>query len=252
MKNIVGGDLLQPDNLFAYGDCEGKGGQAKLQHPLDVKFTQLKGQDSLVIADSYNNSVKVVNLATKYCQKMKLNGDNLNEPNCVFINKNKVWIVDTNNHQIKVIGDIASNEEIFQVEKFILNFDAVTSNDIDLTNLNLKDCIFLQLSDVNINFDAPNDWNMMVNGKDAYSGELKQTLSENGKHIYKLTSGLDLNSIEKIELKINCVYCVGEKSEGVCRMLEKKAIFERKEIELMKDNKDVDSSLSEAIVLKIE
>lgn len=41
VKGFIGGDPLQPDNLFAYGDCDGKGGEAKLQHPLMLSIIQV-------------------------------------------------------------------------------------------------------------------------------------------------------------------------------------------------------------------
>lgn len=40
-------------NLFAYGDVDGKGIKVKLQHPLGVAYLDRK----LVVADSYNHKV---------------------------------------------------------------------------------------------------------------------------------------------------------------------------------------------------
>merc|ERR1712038_2041019 len=37
VSNVIGGDR-DPTNLFAYGDKDGKGSEAKLQHPLGVAY----------------------------------------------------------------------------------------------------------------------------------------------------------------------------------------------------------------------
>lgn len=42
-------------NLFAFGDVDGKGADAKLQHPLGVAWAP--GQSLLYVADSYNHKV---------------------------------------------------------------------------------------------------------------------------------------------------------------------------------------------------
>lgn len=42
-------------NLFAFGDMDGKGVDAKLQHPLGVAWAS--EQNLLYVADSYNHKV---------------------------------------------------------------------------------------------------------------------------------------------------------------------------------------------------
>ena len=42
-------------NLFAYGDADGKGIDAKLQHPLAVEYNCTNG--FVYVADSYNHKV---------------------------------------------------------------------------------------------------------------------------------------------------------------------------------------------------
>lgn len=46
---------LWNQNLFAFGDVDGKGVDAKLQHPLGVAWAP--GQSLLYVADSYNHKV---------------------------------------------------------------------------------------------------------------------------------------------------------------------------------------------------
>ncbi len=57
MKNVCGGER-DPSNLFAYGDVDGSGLTARLQHPLAVAWNSHRGE--LYIADSYNHKIKKV------------------------------------------------------------------------------------------------------------------------------------------------------------------------------------------------
>ncbi|KAH6941622.1 hypothetical protein HPB50_020986 [Hyalomma asiaticum] len=54
VKNIVGGGL-DPTDLFCFGDADGVALNAKLQHPLGVAWSTLKGK--LYVADSYNHKL---------------------------------------------------------------------------------------------------------------------------------------------------------------------------------------------------
>lgn len=45
-------------NLFAFGDVDGKGIDAKLQHPLGVSWDE--GNNRLYVADSYNHKVSLL------------------------------------------------------------------------------------------------------------------------------------------------------------------------------------------------
>lgn len=57
-KTIAGGDGLIPENLFAFGDEEGRGSRAKFQHPLAVCYDN--NNNRVFVADSYNHRIKVV------------------------------------------------------------------------------------------------------------------------------------------------------------------------------------------------
>ena len=57
VKNVCGGER-DPTNLFAYGDVEGAGLLARLQHPLAVAWNRQRGE--LYVADSYNHKIKKV------------------------------------------------------------------------------------------------------------------------------------------------------------------------------------------------
>ena len=254
VKNVVGGDNLQPDNLFAYGDVDGKGAVAKLQHPLDVKFTKIGDEDLLVVADSYNHALKIINLKTKNCQRIKMDRyTQLNEPNSVFIGEdNRIWIADTNNHGIKCIDwPQASTENEFDVDIFKIEFanECFGTNKLVVEDSYLKGNIQLKLDDIDINFDAPNDWKLIIetvkSGRFEYSGVIDQSRKNCDKMgVFNLVStDLQIDAIEAIELELNIIHC--EKSSGVCKMLKNKMLFNKAQLESMSN------SSRELILLKL-
>ncbi|KAK5850887.1 hypothetical protein PBY51_001724 [Eleginops maclovinus] len=119
VKMLVGGER-DPLNLFAFGDVDGKGVDAKLQHPLGVAWSP--EQSLLYVADSYNHKIKVVDPKAKQCSTLAGTGvaadtvgpefstSCFNEPGgiCVGDNGKILYVADTNNHQIKVL-DLSSN-----------------------------------------------------------------------------------------------------------------------------------------------
>ncbi|XP_067657145.1 NHL repeat-containing protein 2-like [Haliotis asinina] len=104
VRGLVGGER-DPMNLFAFGDNDGVGVAAKLQHPLGVALAGDEGP--LLVVDSYNHKLKSIDLKTKECTtviSLSEEGRQLNEPGglCVDTRKGMVYIADTNNHAIKV------------------------------------------------------------------------------------------------------------------------------------------------------
>lgn len=114
VKHLVGGER-DPMNLFAFGDVDGVGINAKLQHPLGVTWDEKR--NLLYVADSYNHKIKVVDPKTKSCTTLAGTGDagdtigssftksTFNEPGglCIGENGQLLYVADTNNHQIKVM-----------------------------------------------------------------------------------------------------------------------------------------------------
>ncbi|XP_025973250.1 NHL repeat-containing protein 2 isoform X2 [Dromaius novaehollandiae] len=58
VKHLVGGER-DPLNLFAFGDVDGAGTNAKLQHPLGITWD--KKRKLLYVADSYNHKLPILN-----------------------------------------------------------------------------------------------------------------------------------------------------------------------------------------------
>lgn len=106
-------DLPQGQSLFAFGDVDGVGKEARFQHPLDVLYHD----GSLYVADSYNHKIKRINSAKRDVTTFIGNGKpgtelsppQLSEPAGLSIAKGKLFIADTNNHRICVV-DLKSKE----------------------------------------------------------------------------------------------------------------------------------------------
>ncbi|OXB82346.1 UNVERIFIED_CONTAM: hypothetical protein H355_009271 [Colinus virginianus] len=108
-------DSESSTNLFAFGDVDGAGINAKLQHPLGITWD--KKRKVLYVADSYNHKIKVVDPKMKNCATLAGTGEasniigssftqsTFNEPGglCVEENGRLMYVADTNNHQIKVL-----------------------------------------------------------------------------------------------------------------------------------------------------
>lgn len=227
VRGLVGGDNLQPDNLFAYGDLDGKGNEAKLQHPLDVKYFK----QNLLVCDTYNNCIKRIDLKSKMCQKLFVKNEvNLNEPNSLCIDKENrfVWIADSNNHEIKLIKNFDTSSNQIELEEYKINF----KDKIELNNK--EENSFLKLKfNFKLNSKAENSWNLRVvnqNGSvSTYLGLFdKFSLISEKDQIYKLNLKENIEEINLLELDISLFYC--ENDGLVCKLFKKKVLLNQKDL----------------------
>ncbi|MFO1021695.1 MAG: thioredoxin-like domain-containing protein [Planctomycetales bacterium] len=121
VSTIVGAsDLPQGRTLFEFGDVDGIGANARLQHPLGIA---IRGEN-LFVADSYNHKIKQVSLADKSSKTVlgngsagnKLSPPQFSEPAGLAFLGDNLYIADTNNHRICVV-DTKSKE----MKEFVLN-----------------------------------------------------------------------------------------------------------------------------------
>lgn len=94
-------------DLFTFGDEDGSGGDVRLQHPLGITAYG----DDLIIADTYNSKIKLVDPATG--ETATLFGEEhgwrdgpdplFYEPGGVSADGEVLWVADTNNHVIRRI-----------------------------------------------------------------------------------------------------------------------------------------------------
>lgn len=101
VETLVGGDL------FDFGDIDGEGRRARLQHPLGVVYHE----GSVYVADTYNNKIKRYDLSTGRIDTFLGDGTaglrdgerpTFDEPGGVSVAGGKLYIADTNNHAIRV------------------------------------------------------------------------------------------------------------------------------------------------------
>ena len=101
VSTIVGEDL------FEFGDRDGKGSTVRLQHPLGVTYHD----GSLYVADTYNNKIKRVSPNERTSETFAGTGESgmrdgdratFDEPGGVSVAFGKLYIADTNNHLIRV------------------------------------------------------------------------------------------------------------------------------------------------------
>ena len=238
VKNVVGGDNMQPDNLFAYGDRDGKGADAKLQHPLDVKFTKIDDKDLLVVADTYNGSLKLVDLKTRYCQKLLVDGQ-LNEPNSILIDRNNtIWIADTNNHTIKTIPNFDLNKVDFKLENFNIIFQNKELELPVLDQVQINEGLFIALK-WDIKHDAPNSWKLKLINKQGtilnFNGLIQkenQLLNKNNTLVKLLQFDFDIGTLNQIDIELNIVQCV----KSACQLVKIKKSLNSKDISNSQQN----------------
>ena len=95
------------EDLFEFGDRDGKGKEVRLQHPLGVVYHE----GTLYVADTYNNKIKRVSPKDKSSETFVGTGEGglrdggratFDEPGGVSVAFGKLYIADTNNHAIRV------------------------------------------------------------------------------------------------------------------------------------------------------
>lgn len=95
--------------LFDFGDRDGKGRHVRLQHPLGVGiWPREDGSPRVVIADTYNGKIKVLDPATTETQTINATRGQLDEPGGLSVVGDTAWIADTNNHAIRKL-DLNNN-----------------------------------------------------------------------------------------------------------------------------------------------
>ncbi|KRT80441.1 hypothetical protein AMK59_6992 [Oryctes borbonicus] len=177
---VVGGDR-NPNNLFAFGDRDGKLCDAKLQHVLGLAISS--DENYLYVTDTYNHKIKKVDIAeNKICTLQITNtftsadkSVNLfNEPAGLCVsNANTLLVADTNNHCIKIL-EMDSNNCIKDVKTMELKLDTTDSPAIDKSKYEIFPVKSINLSckggkliiQVNLNFlgglklseEAPQKW----------------------------------------------------------------------------------------------
>jgi sugar lactone lactonase YvrE len=118
---IVGGDA----SLFEFGDADGIGNEARLQHPLGIAVAG----NTLYVADTYNSKIKRVDPTTREVETVYGGtqgwADGIDaqfyEPGGLGLHESTLYVADTNNHAIRSIDlttGIVSTLVLSGIERF--------------------------------------------------------------------------------------------------------------------------------------
>ncbi len=106
VTTIIGTASLPRNRLFTFGDVDGPKAKALLQHPLAVAYRN----GEIYVADTYNNKVKVVDANTGAVRTLVGDGQpgntdtpaKFDEPGGLWVQQDRLYIADTNNHLIRI------------------------------------------------------------------------------------------------------------------------------------------------------
>ncbi|MFN8534363.1 MAG: thioredoxin-like domain-containing protein [Dehalococcoidia bacterium] len=101
---------LVGEDLFVFGDRDGVGTVARLQHPLGVRWEG----GVLWLADSFNNKIKRLDPATRRVETVAGGSEpgyvdgsferaRFNEPGGIWSDDGQIYVADTNNHAIRAL-----------------------------------------------------------------------------------------------------------------------------------------------------
>jgi thiol-disulfide isomerase/thioredoxin len=92
-------ETLIGTGLFDFGLVDGTYPQALMQHPQGLAADE----ERVVIADTYNNALRMYDRKTKLLSTVKLTGSTLSEPGDVILQGGHAIVSDTNHHALKKI-----------------------------------------------------------------------------------------------------------------------------------------------------
>ncbi|CAH2066351.1 unnamed protein product, partial [Iphiclides podalirius] len=109
VSTLCGGDR-NPLNLFAFGDVDDIGVEAKFQHPIGVAFCEVN--KTLYVADTYNHKIKKVEIGPQKVTTLNptmietTDPAKFNEPSGLSASADGkyLYIADTNNHSVKILN----------------------------------------------------------------------------------------------------------------------------------------------------
>lgn len=105
---------LAGKGLFDFGDRGGVGRDARMQHPLGIAVDEER--NALWLADTYNSKIKRIDVGTSEVSTFKINFK-LNEPGGLSLYRNKLFIANTNEHQIVALDLQSRLTEVLDVRE---------------------------------------------------------------------------------------------------------------------------------------
>ena len=226
---LVGGDL------YDFGDEDGEGDDVKLQHPLGIEIYG----DKVLLADTYNHKIKLLNPKTKTVTTFLGTGKSgqkdgktptFYEPGGISIADGKLFIADTNNQAIRVVNLKTKETSTLKIEG--LKPPEMAKNDTEvvspnLLEMNLTTQILPTDTENTLNFDVklPEGYHLNADAPQRYEitvegGENLQI--ENSAQKFKnlpLSVPVRSNGVGTTNLKAKMtVYYCREDNTGVCKI----------------------------------
>ena len=162
VETIVG------EGLFDFGDQDGTGAHARLQHPLGLVLHQ----ERLYVADTYNHKIKIIDPTRKTSQAYLGSGQRgyrddhvatFYEPGGLSIAAGKLYIADTNNHVIRV-ASLGSDEvgslklRGLAVPEAVAVFEGVTWLDDEPVTMPTQSLMAGATGELTINLELPSGY----------------------------------------------------------------------------------------------
>ena len=112
-------ELPNGQSLFAFGNQNGVGPNARFQHPLGIAVSG----NELIVADSYNHSLRRIDLQTATVSTLAGSGAagneldplQLSEPGGLSVSDTSLYVADTNNHRIVVMDLTTQQARVFEI-----------------------------------------------------------------------------------------------------------------------------------------
>ncbi len=217
-------------NLFDFGDADGIGTEARLQHPLGIVWDAVAGE--LIIADTYNSKLKRVDplgVTTTYLGGEQGWADGSSpqfyEPGGLAISGRNLYVADTNNHVVRVVdldSDTISTLVLHGIERFSPPPDAASypGTVIELTAVTVGEGVGTVRLDIDlpegykINEDAPSSVVLSSSGFEiAFDNGNEQSLT--GAELPIDLSATFAAGSGVLTADVTLLYC-REDSEGLC------------------------------------
>jgi sugar lactone lactonase YvrE len=238
VKAVCGG-ARDPTDLFAYGDADGKGVDAKLQHPLGVARDD--DENVTYVTDTYNHKVKKVTgqaISTVAGEGAagdvvgELSSAKFNEPGGLDVVNGHIYVADTNNHSIKKIDISNATVSVVPIGLAVENPDAVDAPSDGVkcpvaikAGMNESDISFvLHLpSGVHLNKEAPNGWKF-VEGRGWRTKDKSGSVTGNKWTVSLLRHDLEASDRDGVMLKIDLITC--DDATKTCGMVSETLILQ--------------------------
>lgn len=107
-------NTLVGKGLFDFGDRDGIGRDARLQHPLGIA-SDPEG-NAIWVADTFNSKIKRIDVKTGEVSKFRISYE-LDEPGGLALYRNKLFIANTNAHQIVALDLQSRMSEVVNVRE---------------------------------------------------------------------------------------------------------------------------------------